>query len=372
MDFTLTEEQQRVADSCKVFAQSVIFPQVRQLEEELDVRRNLFQKMALEGMFTLVLSQSTGCIGYIVGLKEIAKVDAGIGVAMAVTNMVAEAIDRFGTHQQKDVYLPRIVSGQCVPLSFAITEKQAGSDVKAITTTYHIDPQDAEYVIVNGEKQFITNGDIAGALVVLAKDKNQEGMSAFLIDGKTPGVSVISKEEKLGLLTANLVSLQFDNCRIPKTSFLGEPGNGLKVMLSSLDSGRLGIAAQALGIAEAAFEAALHFSKERLQFGHPIGENQSIAFKLADMRVKIDAARWMLFYTAWLKDQVLPFSMEAAEAKLYCSEVCNEIANEGLQIHGGYGYVKRYPAEKYFRDARVTTLYEGTSEIQRIIIARHL
>lgn len=372
MDFSLTERQKEAAQNCKRFAQTEIAPQVQRLEQDLDARKAIFKRMATEGFFSLAISPSTGAIGYLAGLKEIAKIDAGIGVAMAVTNMVAEAIDRFGSGQQKSLYLPRIQSGQCIPLSFAITEKQAGSDVKAIETTYHADPQDSGYVILKGEKQFITNGDIAGALVVLAKEAFKGTMSAFLIEGSTSGLSVTHREEKLGLLTANLVSLKFDHCRLPKTAVLGEPEKGLNVMLSSLDSGRLGIAAQALGIAEAAFEASLHFSQERLQFGHPIGSNQAIAFKLADMRVKLDAAKWMLFHAAWRKDQGLPFTLEAAEAKLFCSEICNEIASEGVQIHGGYGYVKRYPAEKYFRDARVTTLYEGTSEIQRIVIARNL
>jgi len=307
-------------------------------------------------------------------LKEIAKVDAGIAVAMAVTNMVGEAIQRFGSPHQQANYLPKIANGTCVPLAFAMTEKQAGSDVKAILTRYTVDPSDPNQVILNGEKQFITNGDMAGALIVFATGKwnGEEGISAFLVDRGTQGLSVTKKENKLGLLTANLVALKFDHCKLPKTAFLGQPGEGLKIALSSLDSGRLGIAAQSIGIAEAAFDAALKFSKERLQFGHAIGENQAIAFKLADMRVKLDAAKLMAYRAAWLKDEKADFTLEAAEAKLYCSEVCNEIAAEALQIHGGYGYVKDYPVEKYFRDARVTTIYEGTSEIQRIVIARHL
>lgn len=288
--------------------------------------------------------------------------------------MVAEAIHRYGSDEQKTHYLPRIVEGQSVPFSFAMTEKKAGSDAKAIETSFAPDLKNPDMIVLNGTKQFITNGDIAGLIVVMAKgmiDK-KESISAFLVDRDTAGMSVIKKEDKLGLLTANLVSLKFDHCRIPKKSILGKPGDGLKIALSSLDSGRLGIAAQAWGIGEAAFEAALLFSGERKQFGHAIVENQAIAFKLADMRVKLDCGRLLALHAAWLKDEQVPFTMEAAESKLYCSEMCNEIAGEALQIHGGYGYIKDYPVEKYFRDARVTTIYEGTSEIQRIVISRNL
>lgn len=375
MDFELTPEQKAIEDRCRDFANEEIAPRIKSLEEDVELRLNLFRKMAKLGLFLLVLPKdkggaSVGMVGYLAGLKAIAKVDAGIAVAMAVTNMVAEAIAIFGTEQQKAKYLPKIGSGLCVPLSFALTEKQAGSDVKSITTSVRDDPQDNRYLILSGEKQFITNADIAGALVVMAREES--GISAFLIDRDTPGLAVTKKENKLGLLTANLVSLKFDNCRIPKESLLGTPGNGLKIALNSLDSGRIGIAAQAIGIAEAAFEAAIAFSKQRQQFGHPICENQAIAFQLADMHVKLNAATWMMYRAAALKDRGLPFTLEAAEAKLFCSEISNEIVAAALQIHGGYGYIKDYPAEKYFRDARVTTLYEGTSEIQRLVISRQI
>ena len=202
--------------------------------------------------------------------------------------------------------------------------------------------------------------------------KGPKGITAYLVDHGTAGLSVRKKEVKLGLLSANLVDLKFEQCKIHKSQILGEEGHGLKVALSSFDSGRIGIAAQALGIGEAAYEAALHHSKQRKQFDRHLCDNQVIAFKLADMKVKLSNMQMMLLRAAWLKDQGSPFTVEVAEAKLYCSEACNEIASEALQIFGGYGYVKGYPAEKYFRDARVTTIYEGTSEIQRIVIARHI
>lgn len=377
MNFGLSEEQEKIQDQCREFAERMILPHVKELENNLEFRQKLFQQMALEGLLLLALpdkEKKRDSIGYLIGLKAIAKIDAGIAVTMAVTNMVAEAIEWFGTKRQQAHYLPNIANGSCVPLCFAMTEKEAGSDIKAIQTSFFVDQEDPAFIVLNGTKQFITNGDLAGALIVIAKGQwmEEEGISAFIVDRGLKGFSVIKKEDKLGLLTANLVSLRFDNCRLPKNALLGKPGAGLRIALSSLDSGRLGIAAQSLGIAEAAFEAALAFSKKRLQFGHAIIENQAIAFKLADMQVKIDAGRLMLFHAAWLKDRNVQFSRQAAEAKLYCSEICNEIANEALQIHGGYGYIKDYPVEKYFRDARVTTIYEGTSEIQRIVIARHL
>jgi len=380
VDFAFSEAQQRIENLCTKFAAEYIKQRVQLLEDDLSARQALFRDMGKSGLMSLSLSKEFGgddggTLGYLLGISAIAKADAGLAVAMAVTNMAAEAIARFGTESQRKNYLSKVAMGECVPLSFALTEKQAGSDPKSIQTSFKEDSEDSNFWLLNGEKQFITNGDIAGALIVFAKDTAHEpqgAISAFLVDRGAPGLKVIKKESKLGLLTANLVSLRFDNCRISKQQLLGKRGGGLKIALSSLDSGRLGIAAQSIGIAEAAFEAALIFSKERRQFGHPIGENQAIAFKLADMCVKLDAAKLLAYRAAWMKDQKQAYTKEASEAKLFCSEICNEIAAEALQIHGGYGYIKDYPVEKYFRDARVTTLYEGTSEIQRIVISRHL
>ena len=367
MDFSLSKEQQELADRCRKFAQNEIGPHVKEFEEDIPKRLALYQKIAKEGFFLMALSMDTGAVGYLTALKELSKVDAGLVVAIAVTNMAAEAIVKFGNEAQQKKYLPMIASGSCVPLSFALTEKLSGSDAKSIQTS--LTEADGAFIL-NGEKQFISNADIAGAIIVMAK--GPKGISAIIVDRGTPGMTFPKKENKLGLLTANLVSIRFENCRIPKENLLGNHGDGLKIALESLDSGRIGIAAQAIGIGEAAYEAALSFSKQRQQFGKPIGENQSIAFRLADMRVKLDAGMLLAYKAAWTKDNGRPFTLGAAEAKLYCSEICNEIAGDALQIHGGYGYIKDYPAEKYFRDARVTTLYEGTSEIQRMVISRNL
>lgn len=380
MDFTFNTEQLSLEEKCKIFAENEITPFVNRLEEDLTGRQALFVKMAKMGFFLLGVPSVKGgylldTIAYALALKAFAKADAGIAVAVAVTNMVGETIAHYGTEEQRKRYLSRMESGEGVPASFALTEKMAGSDAKSIQTRALQDPSHPDVYIIEGEKQFITNGDVAGVLIVMAKtDPSQEarGITAFLIDRETPGMKVIKKERKLGLLTANLVTLQFDSCRVHKSAILGQPGEGFKIAMRSLDSGRIGIAAQAMGIGEAAYEAALQFSRNRAQFGHPICENQAIAFKLADMKVKLDAGLLLLCKAAWQKDQGIPYTLAASEAKLYCSEVCNEIAGDALQIHGGYGYVKDYGVEKYFRDARVTTLYEGTSEIQRTVISRQI
>lgn len=375
MDFQLSKEEIAIGDKCRSFAQQEISPYVEALEENLEQRKALFQKMARQSLFLLGVPKSEGGAFTTTGslniaLKEIAKVDAGIAVAMSITNMIAEAISVYGSPEQKKKYIAKVADGSCVPLAFAVTEEHAGSDVKSIQTRAEPDSSNPDIFILNGEKWFITNADMAGMVVVIAQ--TTQGMTAFLVDQGTAGFQVIKKERKLGLLTANLVRFRLTDCKVPRHSILGNEGDGFKIAMSNLDSGRLGIAAQAIGIAEAALEAALQHAKQRIQFNHLIAANQAIGFKLADMQVKLSAAQLLLYKAGWLKDQHLPFTREASEAKLYCSEICSQIADEALQIFGGRGYIKDYPVEKYFRDARVTTLYEGTSEIQRLIIARSL
>ncbi len=379
MDFDLSESQLAWQKKAKEFAKVQIAPNIEKLETDLIFRQELFEQMAKQDFFTFAIppNEEGDQLGYLLALKEIAKVDAGIAVAMSVTSMVAEAIWHYGTLDQQERYLAIISSGECVPASFAITEKNAGSDIKAIQTSYSIDPNNPDDYILNGEKQLITNADSAKVILVVAKlHPSQKGspevFSAFLVDQKTPGITIPKKERKLGLLTANLVSIRFDHCKISKNQLLGKEGMGFKIALSSLDRGRLSVAAQSFGIAEAAFDAALEYAKSRQQFGTPISQQQAIAFKLADMRVKLDASELLIFKAVWLSAKGASFTAEASTAKLFCSEAANWIANEALQIHGGCGYTKDYLVEKYFRDARVTTLYEGTSEIQRLIIARHL
>jgi alkylation response protein AidB-like acyl-CoA dehydrogenase len=380
MDFGYSDEQLELQRSCLNFGHAEITPHLDALENDESVRSALFQKMAQRGLFTLALPEEYGGLcpdyaTYALALSAIAKADAGIAVVMSVTNMVAEAIAVYGSQEQRKKYLPLFGNGSCVPASFALTEKNAGSDAKNISTMAFKDASDDHYYILNGEKQFITNADTAGVVIVFAKTDptlGAKGITAFLVDRGTEGFSVSKIEQKLGLSTAHLVDLRFDRCRLHQSQILGQVGDGFKIALNTLDGGRLGIAAQSIGIAEAAFEAARDYAMERYQFGKPIASHQAIAFKLADMEVKIHASKLLLLKAGWLKDQGVSLTHEAAIAKLYCSEACNEIVNDALQIHGGYGYVKGYSVEKLFRDARATTIYEGTSEIQRLIIAKHL
>lgn len=366
MDFSLTSHQQQIITATREFAEQEITPHLQRLEEDVDFRMNLYRQMGQKGLF--VLSLGHDALAYALALKEVAKADAGISVAMTVTNMVAEAIQRYGTELQKDRYLRRITSGECVPAAFALTEKHAGSDAKSIQMTASLD---GDSYVLNGEKHLISNADLAGVILVLAQTANNS-ISAFLVDHDTPGWSVLCKEQKLGLLTAHLVRIQFDNCHIPISQLLGNEGDGLKIALSALDNGRLGIAAQSLGIGEAAFESSRKYAKEREQFGHRLIDFEGVSFKLADMQVKLSAGEALLYKACWMRDKQMDIRSIAAQVKLFNSEAANDIATNALQIYGGYGYIKANNVEKYFRDARATTIYEGTSEIQRLLISRLL
>jgi alkylation response protein AidB-like acyl-CoA dehydrogenase len=380
VNFLFTEEQLAIATLCKNFARAEIQPKVRELEKAGKFPKEIFRKMAELGLLTMTVPEDAGgtytdTTSYLLALSAIAKVDAGVAVAMAVTNMVAESIYRFGTDAQKKKYLPCFADGSFLAGAFGLTESQAGSDAGALRTRAEPDKNDGDYFVLTGEKIFITSGDVAGVIIVMAKTRMPDGTdktTAFLVEPGMKGFQVGKKEEKLGLLTSTTVSLVFDHCRVHKSQILGQMGKGLSQALGVLDSGRITIAAQATGIAEAAFEEAARYSKIRTQFGKPICQNQAIQFKLADMKVKIEAAKLLVFRAASLKDAKKGFTQEASMAKLFATEMCNEVVGEALQIHGGYGYTKEFPVEKYYRDARVTTIYEGTSEIQRIVIAKKL
>lgn len=377
MDLTLTSQQKDLLQRAKKFALMEIAPFVDQLEEDLLLRGQIYEKMAHEGFLLMNIPAENGSLdtlSYALVLKAIASVDAGMATSLSVINMVAEIIYKFGTEQQKKKYLLGISKGNLLPLSFALTEKESGSDAKSIQTAAILDSAKNLYVL-NGSKQFITNADTAGLIIILAKtdpNKGSEGITAFIVEGDSAGIKIIKKERKLGLLTANLIDFDLVNCQVQSNEILGKLGQGFEIAMRALDSGRIGISAQALGIAEAAYLAAVKHAKERKQFGKSLGDHQAIAFKLADMYVKMQAGMGLLQRACWEKDSGTQATLAASTAKLFCSEVANEIVNESLQIFGGYGYVKDYPLEKYYRDVRVTTLYEGTSEIQRLIISRHI
>lgn len=373
MDFKLNEEQLEWQKRSKHFAEHEIAPVLEALESDQNLKLSLYKKMAIAGFFTMTLSDEflgskTSSLAYLLALKEISKVDAGVGVSMAVTSMVAETIAKFASLELSRAILPKVHSGENVPLSFALTEEKVGSDARKIATNAVLHQNN---YILNGEKWFITNADLSPYTIVLA-NLNGEGPTAFVVPKETPGFELIYKERKLGLLVANLVRIQLHQVSVSADYILGKPGDGFKIMMNSLNSGRLGIAAQAIGIAEAAYEASLAYSQERLQFEVPLNHHQEIAFKLADMKVSLDAAHLLLYKASWLKDQQKSYHLEAAEVKLYASEMCLKVVDQAVQIFGARGYVKDYPLERYYRDAKATTLYEGTSEIQRIVIAKEI
>jgi alkylation response protein AidB-like acyl-CoA dehydrogenase len=307
----------------------------------------------------------------VLAMMEISQACASTAVTMAVNNMVAETIVRFGTQQQKRRYVPEITSGRFAAASYALSEPHSGSDAAALRTSAK---RDGEGWILNGSKQWITSGDQAGVIIVWARTggPGSKGISCFLVEGGAPGLHVGKHEDKMGLRASTTVSLSFEDLRLPATSMLGEEGQGFAIAMRALDGGRVGIASQAVGIGTAALEAAVKYAKDRQAFGQPIANYQAIRFMLADVATELDAARLLTLRAAALKEAGKPFSREASMAKLFASEKANKACDIGVQIHGGYGYIDEFPAERHYRDARVTTIYEGTSEVQRIVIAREV
>ena len=306
-------------------------------------------------------------------MMEVARGCASTAVTMAVTNMVAEVITKFGTDAQKRAYVPRLTSGEYAAGAFALSEPEAGSDPGSMRTVARRDGTD---FVLDGQKQWITSGAHAGVMIVWARTgdpaQGTRSLSAFLVEGDAPGLRVGKHEDKLGLRGSNTVPLSFEGVRIPESALLGTLDGGFRIAMMALDGGRIGIASQAIGIATAALDEGARYAKERKQFGKSIAEFQGIQWPIADSRTELDAARLLTLRAAFLKESGKPFSQEAAMAKLYASEACNRIVGRCLQVHGGYGFVKDFPIERLYRDARVTTIYEGTSEIQRTVIARSI
>jgi len=313
-----------------------------------------------------------GAVALSLALSEVARACASTAVTMSVTNMVGEAINKFGTEEQKQRFIPRVTSGDYPIGSFCLTEPQAGSDAAALTT--RAERQGNEWVL-NGSKTFISHGAYASVLVVWARTSDApkaRGISCFVVERGAPGLIIGKHEDKMGLRGSNTVSLTFDNCCIPIQNLLGTENDGFKIAMMALDGGRIGISSQAIGIAQAALDLSVEYAKIRAQFGQPIGRFEAIQWMIADMATELEAARVLTLRASWLKENGLPFSQEASMAKLYSTEAVNRAVKNAVQIYGGYGYTKEYPVERLFRDARVTTLYEGTSEVQRLVIARRL
>lgn len=375
----LSEEQLSIRDLARDFVERELKPVVKQLETgDLQILKALWAKMAEIGLTSLPFAEELGgaavdSLSYFLVLEEIAKVSAALATSLSVhVSLAGLPIQYYGTEAQKHQYLPDLVSGQKIG-AFALTEPNAGSDAGAGLTTAD---KDGDAYILNGSKLFITNALIGHLFIATArtdaKTAGPKSLSAFLIDRDTPGLTITKGDEKMGLLGGDWGELHFDNCRVAASQRLSDEGQGFKLFMRSLNIGRISIGAISLGLAQACLDASLQYAKERHQFGKPIADFQAIQFKLADMALKIEAARNLVYNAARLKEAGKDFALEASMAKLYASEICNQCASEAVQIFGGYGYTKDFPVERYFRDARVMSLFEGTSEIQRTIIAKQL
>jgi len=374
--FDLNEAQALVRNTARDYAQKTLAPIAAQLDREARFPREQLAELAELGLMGVNVPEqyggaAAGAVAYALAMMEIAQGCASTAVTMAVNNLVAETIVRFGTEDQKKRYVPEITSGRFVAASFGLSEPHAGSDAGALRTTARRDG--AEFVI-NGSKQWITSGDRAGVIIVWARtgEPGTRGISAFLVEGGSKGLHVGRHEDKMGLRASSTVSLAFEDLRVPESAMLGSLGRGFPVALSALDSGRVGIACQAIGIGTAALDAATRYAKDRRAFGQPIAENQAIRFMLADAATEMDAARLLALRAAAQKEAGKPYTREGSMAKLFASEKANKACDVAVQVHGGYGYIDEFPVERHYRDARITTIYEGSSEIQRIVIARHL
>ena len=375
MDFTLSEEQAMFQSMVRDFATNVVKPEAAKIDEDGKFPAEIFKKGAELGILGISIDEKyAGSAGDYLSMticcEELSRASGGMGaIYLANLSLATYPINKFGTEEQKKKYLPSIAKGEKL-CCFALTEPGAGSDAGALQTTA---TRDGDSIIINGTKIFITNGAESSIAVVFAtedKSKGNKGISAFIVESNTPGYSVGKLEHKMGIHGSSTAELIFENCRIPKTNQIGESGKGLRYAMESIDSSRVTVAAQALGIAQAAFDDALSYAKTRVQFGKTLSQHQAIQWMLADMATQIDAARMMVYRAAWLKDQGKPYMKEAAMAKLYAGEVSSFVTNKALQIHGGYGYTRDYPMERYLRDAKITEIYEGTSEMQRMTIAR--
>lgn len=375
MYFTLTEEQMAVREAAREFAHKELLPGVIERDSKMIFPKDQVQKMAEMGFLGMMVSPEYGgggmdTISYVLAMEEISKVDNSCSVIMSVNNsLVCWGIEKMGTEEQKQKYLPKLASGEWIG-SFCLSEPEAGSDATAQKTSA-IDCGD--HFLLNGTKNWITNGGSSSLHLVMAQadpSKGHNGICTFLVETSWPGVVIGAKEDKLGIRSSDTHTIMYNDVKVPKENLLGPQGDGFKFAMQTLTGGRIGIASQALGIASGAYELAVNYSKERSTFGKPISKHQAIAFKIADMATEVEAARLMVLRAAWMKDQGMDFSIAASMAKLYASDVAMRQTVEAVQIHGGYGFVKEYHVERLMRDAKITQIYEGTSEVQRIVISR--
>lgn len=377
MDFKLSEEHEMIKKMVRDFAEKEVAPTAAERDEEERFDIELFNKMAALGLTGIPWPEKYGGIGsdylaYVIAVEELSRVCASIGVTLSAhTSLAGWPVFKYGTEEQKQKYLRPMAEGSKIG-AYGLTEPSAGSDAGAMKTSAKRDGDD---YVLNGSKIFITNGGIADIYIVFAvtdPDSKHKGTSAFIVEKDFPGFSVGKKEKKLGIRSSPTTEIMFDNCRVPKENLLGEEGEGFVIAMKTLDGGRNGIAAQAVGIAQGALDASVAYAKERKQFGKPIAANQGIGFKIADMATGIEASRLLTYQAAWLESNDLPYGKESAMAKLMAGDTAMKVTTEAVQVFGGYGYTKDYPVERFMRDAKITQIYEGTQEVQRLVISRML
>ena len=377
MDFGFTEDQQLLRNTVREFAESEILPHVMEFDESQEYPREIMAKAAKLGLFGILFPEEYGGAGlgymeYAIAIEELSRVDGSVGISIAAHNgLCSNHIYLFGNEAQREKWLKPLASGEWIG-GWSLTEPTAGSDAGGTRSTA---VEDGDHWILNGAKTFTTHGTVGDAVVVFAvtdKDKGKHGISAFVIQQGTPGFRPGKKENKMGLRASDTSEVIMENCRIPADQLIGKRGEGFIDAMKVLDGGRISIAALALGMSRGAYEAAAKYATEREQFGQPIASFQAIQFMLADMATKIDAAAMLIYRAAWMKDNGQNVTKESAMAKLFASEIGVEVADKALQIFGGYGYVKDFPVEKFYRDMKLCTIGEGTSEIQRIVIAREI
>ncbi|PIC85466.1 acyl-CoA dehydrogenase [Sporosarcina sp. P20a] len=377
MDFKLSEEHEMIRKMVRDFAQNEVAPTAAQRDEDETFDMDIFHKMAELGLTGIPWPEEYGGIGsdflaYVIAVEELSRVCASTGVVLSAhTSLAGWPLFKYGNEEQKQKYLRPLAEGSKMG-AYCLTEAGSGSDAGGMKTTATLDGDD---YVLNGSKIFITNGGIADTYIVFAvtdPESKHKGTSAFIVESTYEGFSVGKKEKKMGIRSSPTTEVVLDNCRVPKENLLGEEGDGFIIAMKTLDGGRNGIAAQAVGIAQGALDAAVDYSKERVQFGKPIVANQGISFKLADMATATEASRLLTYQAAWLESNDLPYGKASAMAKLMAGDTAMKVTTEAVQVFGGYGYTKDYPVERYMRDAKITQIYEGTQEIQRLVISRML
>ena len=377
MHFELSEEQLMIQQAARDFAQQELKPGVIERDEHQKFPAEQVKKLGELGFLGMMVSEKYNgsgldAISYVLVMEELSKIDASASVVVSVNNsLVCYGLEAYGSEAQKEKYLKPLAAGEKIG-AFCLSEPEAGSDATSQRTTAE---DKGDYYLLNGTKNWITNGSTASIYLVIAQthpELRHKGINAFIVEKGMEGFTIGPKENKLGIRGSDTHSLMFNDVKVPKENRIGEDGFGFKFAMKTLEGGRIGIAAQALGIAQGAFELATQYAKERKSFGKPISEHQAIAFKLADMATQIEAARLLVYKAAWLKDQGLPYTQAGSMAKLFASKVAMDVTIEAVQVHGGYGFVKEYHVERLMRDAKITQIYEGTSEIQKMVISREV